>query len=293
MENNSHYRFVKGDITDRKVVDDVMSGVDVVVHFAAESHVDRSIMDASPFVKTNVEGTHVLLESALKHKIKRFHHISTDEVFGALPLNTAQKFNLSTCYNPHSPYSASKASSDHLVRAYYTTYGLPVTISNCSNNYGPYQFPEKLIPLAITNILEGKKVPIYGDGLYVRDWLYVEDHLRAIDLILRRGKAGKTYLIGGLTKDVSNLELIKMVIRMMNRNPDELIEFVKDRPGHDRRYAIDWSLTQKELGWSPKYSLEDGIKMTIEWYKRNIKWWKRVKSGEYKEYYRKQYKERK
>ncbi len=293
VENNPHYRFVKGDITDRKMVDSVMSEVDIVVHFAAESHVDRSIMNASPFVKTNVEGTYVLLESALRHKIKHFHHISTDEVFGALPLNTTRKFDLNSCYDPHSPYSASKAGSDHLVRAYYTTYGLPVTISNCSNNYGPYQFPEKLIPLAITNILEGKKVPIYGDGLYVRDWLYVEDHLHAIDLILQRGKIGKTYLIGGLTKDVSNLELIKMVIRMMNRNPDGLIEFVKDRPGHDRRYAIDWSLTQKELGWSPKYSLEEGIRLTIEWYKQNIKWWKRVKSGEYREYYRKQYKERK
>ncbi len=292
VENNSHYKFVKGDITDRQTVDKVMSDVDIVVHFAAESHVDRSIIDASPFVKTNVEGTHVLLESALKHKIKRFHHISTDEVFGALPLNTTEKFNIKTCYNPHSPYSASKAGSDHLVRAYHTTYKLPITISNCSNNYGPYQFPEKLIPLAITNILEGKKIPIYGDGLYVRDWLYVEDHVRAIELILQKGKVGKTYLIGGLTKDISNLDLIKMIIKTMGYNPDELIEFVKDRPGHDRRYAVDWSLTQNELGWSPKYSLKRGIRETIEWYKQNNKWWKRVKSGEYKKYYTKQYKER-
>jgi dTDP-glucose 4,6-dehydratase len=209
VEKNSNYQFVKGDITDKKLVDSLMKKVDTVVHFAAESHVDRSILDPGPFIKTNIEGTYVLLEAALANKIKRFHHISTDEVFGSLPLNSKKKFNEKTPYAPRSPYSASKAASDHLVRAYHITYNLPITISNCSNNFGPYQFPEKLIPLAITNLLEGKKVPIYGDGLYVRDWLYVEDHCRALDLILHKGKIGETYFIGGLTEDISNLEVIK------------------------------------------------------------------------------------
>ncbi|MCR4277114.1 MAG: dTDP-glucose 4,6-dehydratase, partial [Candidatus Roizmanbacteria bacterium] len=218
VEKNPNYEFIRGDICDPKLVNSLTEKVDTIVHFAAESHVDRSISDPAPFIKTNIEGTYVLLEAALKNKVKKFHHISTDEVFGALELNSKEKFNDSTPYNPHSPYSASKASSDHLVRAYHTTYDLPITISNCSNNFGPYQFPEKLIPLAITNLIEGKKVPVYGDGLYVRDWLYVEDHCKAIDLILQKGKIGETYLIGGLTEDVSNIDIIKKILKIMGKD---------------------------------------------------------------------------
>ncbi|MBI3366444.1 dTDP-glucose 4,6-dehydratase [Candidatus Roizmanbacteria bacterium] len=276
VEKNQHYLFVQGDICDAKLVNSLVENVDVIVHFAAESHVDRSILDPAPFIKTNIEGTYVLLEASLKNRVKRFHHISTDEVFGALPLDSKEKFMDSTQYNPRSPYSASKASSDHLVRAYNTTYGLPITISNCSNNFGSYQFPEKLIPLTITNLLEGKKIPVYGDGLYVRDWLYVEDHCEAIDLILKKGALGKTYLIGGLTADISNLDIIKKILRIMNKNENE-IEFVKDRPGHDRRYAIDWGTIKKELGWQPKYSFDESLKKTIEWYSDNENWWRRLK----------------
>src|SRR3989344_8597857 len=203
VADNSHYQFIHGNICDASTVAEALRGVDTVVHFAAESHVDRSISEPSPFVMTNVVGTHVLLEAALKAKVKHFHHVSTDEVYGSLELDDPSKFNERTRYNPRSPYSASKAGSDHLVNAYYFTYGLPINISNCSNNFGPFQFPEKLIPLAITNLLEEKKVPVYGDGLYVRDWLYVEDHCRAIDLILQKGKIGETYCIGGLTKDIN------------------------------------------------------------------------------------------
>ncbi|PIZ63638.1 dTDP-glucose 4,6-dehydratase [Candidatus Roizmanbacteria bacterium CG_4_10_14_0_2_um_filter_39_13] len=276
VENNPHYSFRKGDIVDTSAVDEAMKGVDVVVHFAAESHVDRSIEDASPFVMTNVVGTHVLLESALKNAVKRFHHISTDEVFGALDLRDTNKFTIDSPYDPHSPYSASKAGSDHLVRAYHDTYGLPITISNCSNNFGPYHFPEKLIPLAITNILEGKKVPIYGDGKYVRDWLYVEDHCRAIEMILTKGTIGKTYLVGGLTEDISNLEVIKKILSIMGES-EEKIEYVKDRPGHDRRYAIDWSQTNEKLGWKPEYDFDSALEKTIQWYKNNEDWWKPLK----------------
>ncbi len=288
VQDNPSYSFVKGDICDRKQVDDVMKNVDTVVHFAAESHVDRSIQDAAPFIKTNIEGTYVLLESALKNKIKRFHHVSTDEVFGALDLGTDTKFSDKTPYDPHSPYSASKAASDHLVRAYHTTYGLPITISNCSNNFGPFQFPEKLIALAITNILEGKKIPIYGDGKYVRDWLYVEDHCRAIDLILHRGKSGETYLVGGQTEDISNLEVIKKILEIMKKD-EEMIEYVKDRPGHDRRYAINWGKIRETLGWEPQYDFDHALELTVNWYKENPDWWKNVRSGQYQEYYKKQY----
>lgn len=288
VENNPNYRFVHADICDRAAVDQVMKEVDTVVHFAAESHVDRSIQDASPFIKTNVEGTYVLLESAVKNDIKRFHHISTDEVFGSLPLDSELKFTDTTSYDPRSPYSASKAGSDHLVRAYHETYGLPVTISNCSNNFGPYHFPEKLIPLAITNLMEGKKVPVYGDGLNVRDWLYVTDHCRAIDLILTKGQIGKTYLIGGLTEDISNLEVVRRLLKIMGKDEDS-IEYVKDRPGHDRRYAVDWTTMHKELGWEPQQSFDEALEMTVQWYKDNENWWKRVKSGAYADYYNKQY----
>src|SRR3989338_2002297 len=289
VEDNKNYKFIHGDICDAKFVDTIMQGIDIVVHCAAESHVDKSILDAAPFVITNVVGTHVLLQAALKHKVKRFHHVSTDEVFGALSLETKEKFNENTSYNPRSPYSASKASSDHFVRAYFHTYGLPITISNTENNYGPYQYPEKLLPLAITNILEGKKVPIYGDGKYVRDWIYVDDHCRGIELIIEKGKPGETYCIGGATQDVSNLELIKKVLSAMGKG-EECIEFVKDRPGHDRRYAVDWSKAKKDLGYEPKHSLDEYLVKTIEWYKKNDEWWKKIKSGEYINYYKKQYK---
>lgn len=288
VEKNPNYEFIHGDICDKQVVDKAMKHADIVVHFAAESHVDRSIVDASPFIRTNVEGTHTLLEAALKYDIARFHHISTDEVFGALPLDTRDKFTENTPYDPRSPYSASKAASDHLVRAYFHTYKLPVTISNCSNNFGPYHFPEKLIPLAITNILERKKVPIYGDGLYVRDWLYVEDHCTAIDLILKKGTTGTTYLIGGLTEDIPNIEVIHRIVQYMG-GTNNTVTYVKDRPGHDRRYAIDWSLIQKELGWEPTHNFDQALKKTIDWYKKNEDWWRDVKSGAYQSYYENQY----
>jgi dTDP-glucose 4,6-dehydratase len=277
LKDNSHYSFIKGNICDSKAVASAMNGIDTVVHFAAESHVDRSITGPAIFVTTNVIGTQVLLDSALKQKIKHFHHVSTDEVFGALELNSKEKFNEETLFKPNSPYSASKAGSDHLVRAYHQTYGLPVTITNCSNNYGPYQFPEKLIPLAITNLLEDKKVPVYGDGLYVRDWLYVDDHCRAIDLCLQKGKIGETYCIGGMSDDASNLDLIKLIIKLMGKSEDS-IEFVKDRSGHDRRYAIDFTKAKKELGYNPLYPLEDYLKKTIEWYTDNQTWWQRLKN---------------
>ncbi len=278
VEKNPNYSFVKGDICNSQLVNSLIknSQIDIIVHFAAESHVDRSILDPAPFIKTNVEGTYVLLEAALNNGNKRFHHISTDEVFGTLELNSKEKFNDSTPYNPRSPYSASKASSDHLVRAYATTYKLPTTISNCSNNFGPFQFPEKLIPLTISNLLEGKKVPVYGDGLHVRDWLYVEDHCEAIDLILQKGTIGKTYLIGGLSDDISNLEVIKKILAIMGKN-QEMIEYVKERPGHDRRYAMDWSTIKKELGWKPKHSFDEALKNTVDWYTNNKDWWRKLK----------------
>ena len=276
IEKNPHYEFVHGDICNPQLVNSLTEKTDTIVHFAAESHVDRSILDPAPFIKTNIEGTYVLLEAALKNKVKRFHHISTDEVFGALELNSKNKFNNHSPYNPHSPYSASKAASDHLVRAYYTTYNLPITISNCSNNFGSFQFPEKLIPLTITNLIEEKKVPVYGDGFYVRDWLYVEDHCRAIDLILQKGKIGETYLVGGLTEDISNIEIVKRILKIMGKDESQ-IEFVKDRPGHDRRYAIDWSRINQELGWQPEHDFDEYLKLTVDWYKNNQEWWKRIK----------------
>lgn len=277
IAKNPHYRFIKGNICDVTVVDQVMAGMDMVVHFAAESHVDRSILEPSPFVMTNVVGTQVLLDGAVKHKIKRFHHVSTDEVYGELELTDLSKFSERTPYGPRSPYSASKAGSDHLVRAYFYTYDLPITITNCSNNYGPYQFPEKLIPLAITNILEGKKVPIYGDGLYVRDWLYVEDHCRGIDMVLSKGTIGETYCLGGLTQDINNLSVVKKILTHMGED-ESIIEFVKDRPGHDRRYAMDWSKAKHELGWEPEHDFDSWLEKTIEWYTKNKKWWKKLKS---------------
>ena len=288
IEKNPNYKFIHGDICDAKMVEQSMDGVDIVVNFAAESHVDRSIIEPAPFVMTNVVGTQILLSQAVKSKVKRFHHISTDEVYGSLNLEDLGKFNERTRFNPRSPYSASKAASDHLVRSYFITYDLPITISNCSNNFGPYQFPEKLIPLVITNILENKKAPVYGDGLYVRDWLYVEDHCRAIEAVLNKGKIGETYCVGGLTEDINNLSIIKKIIKILNASED-MTEFVKDRPGHDRRYAIDWSKIKNELGWEPLHSFDEWLGKTVDWYKENQDWWKRFKSGDYQKYYKNQY----
>ena len=281
--------FIHGDICSPDDVERAMAGVDVVVHFAAETHVDRSILDPDDFIKTNVLGTHQLLKAAKQHGVRRFHHVSTDEVFGMLHADSHEKWTERTPYNPRSPYSASKAGSDHLVRAYHATYGLPITISNCSNNFGPYMFPEKFIPLAITNLLEGKKIPVYTPGNQVRDWLYVEDHCRAIDLILQRGKDGETYLVGSSHREYTNREVAGMIIGLMGKTEDE-IELVKDRPGHDVKYAVDASKIQTELGWQPQHGFEEWLKQTIAWYQSNQEWWKRVKSGEYQAYYERQYK---
>lgn len=288
IEGIPNYQFVKGDICDGRLVNKIMKKVDFVVHFAAETHVDRSILGPQVFIKTNILGTQILLDAALRNKIKRFHHVSTDEVFGTLPLRSRKKFSEKTPFAPNSPYAASKAGSDFLVRAYFKTYGLPITITNTSNNYGPYQFPEKLIPLVITNLLEGRKVPIYGDGLYVRDWVYVEDHCQAIEIVLQKGKIGETYCVGAMNKDISNLEVIKKICKIMGKKFKDSVEFVKDRPGHDRRYAIDWSKIKNELGWKPRNTFDVWLEKTIKWYKENISWWKPLKEKQ-KAYFQKQY----
>ncbi len=284
----SKIEFIKGDICEIKDVTRAMKDCEIVVHFAAESHVDRSITSPDEFVKTNVMGTHTLLKEALKQKVKRFHHVSTDEVFGSLPLGSKEKWDENTVYNPRSPYSASKAASDHLVRAYHITYGLPITITNCANNIGPFMFPEKLLPLAITNLMEGKAVPIYKPGNQVREWLYVEDHCRAIDVVLQKGKIGETYFVSPNNPEVTNLEVIKKLLEIM-KLPEDRINFVKDRPGHDQRYAMEHNKITKELGWQPKVNLDDAIKKMVDWYGENENWWKRVKSGDYQKYYKKQY----
>ena len=276
FSQNKNYEFVKGNVCDAKAVNEAVNRSDTIVHFAAESHVDRSILDPLIFVHTNVLGTQVLLEAAVKSKINRFHHVSTDEVFGELKLGTKDKFRETTQYDPKSPYSASKAASDHLVRAYGKTYSLPITISNCSNNYGPFQDPEKFIPRAVTNLIDGKPVPVYGDGKYTRDWLYVEDHVRAIEIILTKGKIGETYLIGGLTEDVNNLEVVRMILKILNKN-GSYIKFVKDRAAHDKRYAIDWRKMHSELKWKPMYDFDTWLEKTVEWYKNNEWWWRPLK----------------
>lgn len=287
IEKQNNYQFVKGDILNTELVEYIAKDCDIIVHFAAESHVDRSIIDPFSFVRTNVLGTHSLLEVAKKYNI-RFHHISTDEVFGSLSLEDRNKFfHEESNYDPRSPYSSSKAASDHLVRAYHHTYGLPITISNCSNNYGPYQFPEKVIPLFITNIMEGKKVPLYGDGLNIRDWIHVKDHCEAVDLIIHQGQIGHTYTIGG-NCEKNNKELTYSILQNMGVG-EEMIEFVQDRAGHDRRYAIRSHKIQAELGWKPKTTFAEGIAQTIRWYVDNVEWWKNVKSGEYEKYYEKIY----
>lgn len=275
-EDNPHYSFVHGDICDRELVAQVMADVDCVVHFAAESHVDRSVLNPGVFIETNVLGTQVLLDAALEHSVSHFHHISTDEVFGTLELDSREKFTEQTPYDPRSPYAASKAGSDHLVRAYGETYGLPYTISNCSNNYGPLQFPEKLISLAITNLIENKPIPVYGDGLQVRDWLFVTDHCTAIEHMIEAGPTSDTYLVGGLTEDVPNIEVVRHIIRLMNKD-ESALEFVTDRPGHDVRYSVDWSTMKATFNWQPSVSLEEGLQKTIEWYVNNPEWWQPLK----------------
>lgn len=281
------YYFIKGDIC---VSAEVRAALDAhpaeaIIHFAAESHVDRSIMGPAVFVETNVVGTQVLLDAARESGITRFIHVSTDEVYGSL--GSEGKFTESTSLHPNSPYAASKASSDMLALAYHHTFGLPVIVTRCSNNYGPYQFPEKLIPLMIINAMNDKPLPVYGDGLNVRDWLYVEDHCRAIDLILEKGRPGEVYNIGG-ENEWKNLDIVKLILKNLNK-PESLIAFVKDRPGHDRRYAIDASKIKNDLGWYPEYSLDEWMARTIEWYRRNEMWWNHILSGEYAEYYRKAY----
>ncbi|MGQ9645857.1 MAG: dTDP-glucose 4,6-dehydratase [Thermodesulfobacteriota bacterium] len=289
LSSSPRYRFVRADISEAPHMEAILQeGVDAIVNFAAESHVDRSIEDPGAFMKTNVFGTFVLLEAVRKvfprQKI-HFLHISTDEVYGSLGETGA--FTEGTPLAPNSPYSASKTAADMLVRAYHHTYGLPTSITRCSNNYGPYQFPEKLIPLLISNAIEGKELPVYGDGMHVRDWIYVEDHCRALDRVLHHGRAGEVYNIGGRSEK-PNLEVVKTVLDQLNK-PHSLIRFVKDRPGHDRRYAMDISKIERELGWTPAVSFEEGIRLTVAWYQTHQEWWRKIKTGEYVKYYERMY----
>lgn len=288
--DNPQFKFVKGDISDRDFIYDLFKEelFDVVVNFAAESHVDRSITNPGTFIKTNVVGTQVLLDASKKYNVKRYHQISTDEVYGDLPLNRPDLFfTEETHLNTSSPYSASKASADLLCMAYHRTYKMPITISRCSNNYGPYHFPEKLIPLMISRALNNQSLPVYGNGQNVRDWLHVYDHCTAIDLIIHLGKVGEVYNIGG-HNELTNLEVVKRILHELDK-PESLIAYVKDRPGHDERYAIDPTKIVTELGWKPKYSFDTGIRQTINWYLNNRNWWEDIISGEYQKYYEKQY----
>jgi dTDP-glucose 4,6-dehydratase len=285
IEDNPNYTFIKGDITDKELVFEITDDMDYIINFAAESHVDRSIEDPEIFIKSNVLGTQVLLDAAKEYGVEKYLQVSTDEVYGSL--GETGYFREDTPLAPNSPYSASKAGADLMVRAYNETFDLPVNITRCSNNYGPYQFPEKLIPLMISNALEDKQLPVYGDGLNVRDWLHVYDHCTAIDLVLHKGKIGEVYNIGG-NNEKKNIEIVKLILQNLNK-PESLIKFVKDRLGHDRRYAIDSTKIQEELGWKPKYTFETGIAETIGWYLDNREWWERIKSGEYTAYYEKMY----
>ena len=304
LEGHANLRFVQGDICDRPLIDRLLQEeqIDTIAHFAAESHVDRSILGPGEFVRTNVVGTFTLVEAFRQHWMTngkpdhyRFHHVSTDEVYGSLEADDPA-FSETTAYAPNSPYSASKAGSDHLVRAYYHTYGLPTLITNCSNNYGPYHFPEKLIPLMCINILLGKPLPVYGDGQNIRDWLYVGDHCSALDVVIHRGTPGETYNIGG-NNEVKNIDLVRQLCALMDelapelpvRPAENLITFVKDRPGHDRRYAIDATKIKTELGWTPSVTVEEGLRRTVEWYLSHQDWWQPLLSQEYQEYYRKVY----
>ena len=280
IQGNPNYTFVKGDVCDREGVFSQVKDADVVVHYAAETHVDRSILDPGVFVRSNIMGTQTILD-AVKEYGTRFHHVSTDEVFGALGSDD-EPFDEDTPYDPRSPYSASKAASDHLVRAYFHTYDIPMTISNCSNNYGPYMFPEKMMPLFIANLLEDKKVPVYGDGMQVRDWIHVDDHSRGIEAIIEKGAIGETYCLGG-NSEMANIDVVKLLLQYMNKD-ESYIEHVKDRPGHDRRYAIDFSKATRELGWKPKVVFADGLKAMVDWYLTNQDWVEKCKSGDYQVY---------
>lgn len=290
VQDKANYTFIKGDIADASKVDEIFQQhqIDVVVNFAAESHVDRSILDPGVFVQTNVMGTQVLLDAARKYNVNKYVQISTDEVYGTL--GDTGLFSETTPLAPNSPYSASKTGGDLLVRAYHETYGMNVNITRCSNNYGPYHFPEKLIPLMISNALNDKQLPVYGDGLNVRDWLYVEDHCSAIDLVIHKGVSGEVYNVGG-NNERTNIQIVETILEALDK-PKSLITYVADRLGHDRRYAIDATKIRTELGWQPQYPFEKGIQKTIQWYLDHKKWWTRIQSGAYQEYYAKQYGER-
>jgi dTDP-glucose 4,6-dehydratase len=304
IQDHSGYHFVKGDIADRKLVDKLLSqGFDVIVNFAAESHVDRSILDASPFIETNVKGTQVLLEAARTHWLgsntqnlrpntqhlgpNLFIQVSTDEVYGS---TDSGRFTEESPLSPSSPYSASKTAADLLCLAYFKTHHLPAIVTRCTNNLGPYQFPEKLIPLAVTNALEDKPIPVYGDGLNIRDWIFVGDHCRALDVVIQKGQPGEIYNIGG-GNEKTNLELIHKLLELLDK-PQSLIQFVTDRPAHDRRYALDCAKITKQLGWKPAYSFEKALSATVDWYLKNESWWRSIKSGEYAKYYERMYSHR-
>ncbi|HDR7848521.1 TPA: dTDP-glucose 4,6-dehydratase [Bacillus toyonensis] len=287
IEELSNYKFIKGDIADRQFINQLFKeeNFDYVLNFAAESHVDRSIINPDIFIQTNIQGTQVLLDAAKNAEVKKYLQVSTDEVYGTL--GETGYFTEETPLASNSPYSSSKAGADLLVRAYHETFGLPVNITRCSNNYGPFHFPEKLIPLMIINALNDKQLPVYGDGLNVRDWLHVEDHCQAIDLVLHKGKNGEVYNVGG-NNERTNIEIVKTILKALDK-PESLIKYVTDRPGHDRRYAIDATKLREELGWSPKYNFDTGIEQTIKWYLENQDWWKNIISGEYQEYFKNQY----
>ena len=288
IENNPRYRFIKGDIADRKLISSLLQGkIDAIINFAAESHVDRSILDASPFIETNIKGTQILLEGARQYEVGKFIQVSTDEVYGSTEKG---KFTEESPLCPNSPYSASKAAADLLCQAYCKTYQLPVIITRCSNNLGPFQFPEKLIPLAVTNAVENKPIPIYGDGLNVRDWIYVLDHCRALDLALHEGKPGEIYNIA-TNQEKTNLQLIRKLLDIIGK-PQSLIAFVADRPGHDRRYALDITKITQKLGWKPTYSFEQALTATVNWYLNHESWWRQIKSGDYARYYDRMYSHR-
>jgi dTDP-glucose 4,6-dehydratase len=282
-EGNQNYYFVKGDITNNELVNYLFQKYEIkyVINFAAESHVDRSILGSEIFFRTNVIGTNVLLEASRRFEAEKFLQVSTDEVYGSL--GPTGLFSETTPLSPNSPYSSSKASADLMALSFYHTFGLPVVITRCSNNYGPFQFPEKLIPLMIINSMNNKKLPVYGDGLNIRDWIYVIDHNKAIDLVLEKGRVGQVYNIGA-SQEMKNIDIVKLILKNLGKT-EELMEFVKDRPGHDRRYAIDSSKIQNELGWKPAFKFEEAIIHTIEWYKKNKNWWERIISGEYQKYY--------
>ena len=287
-QRNRNYTFVKGDIGNHELINYIFTKykINFVVNFAAESHVDRSILGSEVFFRSNVLGTNVLLEASRKFEIEKFVQVSTDEVYGSL--GSEGLFTEETPLHPNSPYSASKASADLMTLSFYHTFGLPVVITRCSNNYGPYQFPEKLIPLMIINSINDKKLPVYGDGMNVRDWIYVLDHNKAVRLVMEKGEPGEVYNIGS-SSEMKNIEIVKLVLGNLNKS-EELIEFVKDRPGHDRRYAIDSSKIKKEIGWQPEFNFEEAISETIKWYLENKSWWERIVSGDYLEYYKLQYK---